>query len=215
MDPVEKLPPEITSEIFASLDASTLLTASLASKTWRERILDSRLWKQLYTDQGWVTDVEEVKTFEDAHTTHATVMRDEFRKARTHLRSTDASADQPLHKRRATSNWLGQRARNDSGDIAQWREQHGVIEADGESFDSGPNGVDQDMPDVSSNDSLNQLSPQRRNKRLSLDSGDEMALSPIRRRRQVSIAPGLPIELSPPLKPSLATRGQLGQREIY
>ena len=202
MDPVEKLPPEITSEIFAFLDASTLLTASLASRTWRERILESRLWRQLYTDQGWGTEVEEVKTFEDAHTARTTMMRDEFRKARTHLRSTDGSADQPLHKRRATSSWLGQRARNDSGDIAQWREQHGVIEADGESFDSGPSGLDHEMPDVSSNDSHNQLSPQRRNKRLSQDSGDEMALSPIRARRQLSIAP-LPIELNPPLKPSL------------
>jgi F-box and WD-40 domain protein 1/11 len=202
MDPVEKLPPEITSEIFAFLDASTLLTASLASRTWRERILESRLWKQLYTNQGWGTDVEQVKNFEDAHCAHTTLMRDEFRKARTHLRSGEGSADQPLHKRRATSSWLGQRARNDSGDIAQWREQHGVIEADGDSFDNGSNGVDQDMPDVSNNDDHNQLSPQRRNKRLSQDSGNEMALSSVRRRRQVSIAP-LPIGLNPPLRPSL------------
>ena len=212
MDPVEKLPPEITSEIFAFLDAPTLLTASLASRTWRERILESRLWKQLYADQGWGMDVEEVKTFENAHTGHTTLMRDEFRKARTHLRSTDGSSDQPLHKRRATSSWLGQRARNDSGDIAQWREQHGVIEADGESFDSGANGADQEMPDVSSNEIHNPLSPQRRNKRLSQDSGDEMALSPVRRRRQVSIAP-LAIELNPPLRPSLLfTEGSGGER---
>ena len=48
MDPMEKLPPEITAEIFTYLDASTLLTASLASTTWRGRILDSRLWQKLF-----------------------------------------------------------------------------------------------------------------------------------------------------------------------
>jgi F-box and WD-40 domain protein 1/11 len=212
MDPVEKLPPEITSEIFAFLEASTLLTASLASRTWRERILESRLWKKLYTDQGWGMDLEEVKTFEDAHSAHTTIMRDEFRKARAHLRSTDGTPDQPLHKRRATSSWLGQRARNDSEDVAQWREQHGAIEADGDSFESGPNGVDQEMSDVSSNGAIVPLSPRRRNKRLSQDLADEMDLSPVRRRRQVSTVP-LPIELHPPLRPSLLfTEGSGSER---
>ncbi len=214
MDPVEKLPPEITSEIFAFLEASTLLTASLASRTWRERILESRLWKQMYSNQGWGTNTDEIRSFEDDHTAHTMLVRDEFRKAKTHLRGGDNSSEQPVHKKRATSNWLGQRARHDSGNIAHWREQHGAIEADTDIPDSTPaNGGDQEMPDVSVNESQSQAVSPRRNKRFSQDSGDEMELSPVTRRSAMS-APPLPIELHPPLKPSLLFTENSGSEKL-
>ena len=64
MDPVLKLPPEITSEIFSYLDPKDLLTASLASRTWRVRISDSRLWRDLYFSEGWRVDIDAIRKSE-------------------------------------------------------------------------------------------------------------------------------------------------------
>lgn len=161
MDPIDKLPPEITSQIFSYLDASTLLTASLASQTWRERILDPRLWQELYQAEGWGIDLRAVKAFEDAYRGAG---RTEFKKAKEAFRG----KGQPQVKRRATSDWLQSTPRRVSADMSEWREQHSIIEADG---DVKGGGGDEEMVDVpmSSN-----ASPQRPNKRHSQDSGDEM-----------------------------------------
>ena len=164
MDPLEKLPPEITSEIFSYLDASTLLVASLASKTWRSRILDSRLWQHLYTGQGWGIDVDELKSFENGH---VNLVRQQFKKARPQFRGFDAASGQPNPKKRATADWLDSKGRKVSTEVSQWREQHGIIEAD---TDSANDGVDQVMYDAPSGIG----SPQRPNKRHSQESGDEM-----------------------------------------
>ena len=162
MDPIEKLPPEITSQIFSYLDATTLLTASLSSVTWRERILDPRLWQDLYKAQGWGIDLDEVKAFEESHTQ---LVRSEFKQAREELRRSSVHKGQPLYKRRATSDWLQSTPRRVSADIAGWREQHGRIEAD---LDNNEEGGDEVMTDAPAQ------SPQRPNKRQSQDSGDEM-----------------------------------------
>lgn len=163
MDPLEKLPPEITSQIFSYLDATTLLTASLSSQTWRERILDPRLWQLLYKSQGWGIDAREVKAFEDEH---ANLVRAEFRKARGQLRNSIGKGKSQF-KRRATSDRLESKPRNAVADVAQWREQYGMVEADTDATDLG----DQEMQDV---DGSAQNSPSRPNKRHSQDSSDEM-----------------------------------------
>lgn len=164
MNPVELLPPEVTFEIFSHLDASTLLTACLASQTWRERILDPRLWQQLYKTEGWAVDMKEVKSFEE---TQAALVRSELRKGKGRMRLSFGKGE-PSMKRRATSDWLDSSTRKVSADVSQWREQHGVVEADTDGTDT----VDQEMQDV--NGSFSQLSPPRPNKRHSHDSGDEM-----------------------------------------
>ena len=64
MDPVAKLPPELTYEIFSYLDIPTILNATLASRSWRARILDSGLWKVLYTKEGWKADARAIRNFE-------------------------------------------------------------------------------------------------------------------------------------------------------
>src|SRR5271170_6183308 len=107
MDPVERLPPELTSEIFSYLDASTLLLASLASRTWRERILDSRLWKVLYDGQGWGFDAEEVKAFENLKTGNLKSKG----KGKANGRESTSSGGPPQHKKRATQGWLDNRNR--------------------------------------------------------------------------------------------------------
>jgi len=169
MDPIEKLPPEITSLIFSYLDASTLLTASLSSATWRDRILDPRLWQQLYKSEGWGIDLGEVRAFEAAHTN---LVRSEFKAARDELKSSVAHKGQPLFKRRAASDWPQSYPRranatataSSSAEAINWAPQHGHVEAD----EDAVNDVrDEVMVDVSVQ------SPQRPNKRQSHDDGDE------------------------------------------
>ncbi|KAK5053159.1 hypothetical protein LTR84_002133 [Exophiala bonariae] len=159
MDPIEKLPPEITSQIFSYLEASTLLTASLASQTWRARIMDTMLWQELYRGQGWGVDSSEVKAFENAH---AISSRRDIKRAR------GPRPGQPQLKKRATSDWLDSRGRKASADVSQWREQHGVVEAD---IDMQSETDDQEMQDapLSAHNS-----PQRPNKRHSHDSDNDM-----------------------------------------
>ena len=40
------------------------MEASRASRTWRARVLDSRLWKEKFKIEGWGLDVEEIERFE-------------------------------------------------------------------------------------------------------------------------------------------------------
>ena len=161
MDPMEKLPPEITAEIFTYLDASTLLTASLASTTWRGRILDSRLWQKLFAGQGWGVETRELKHFEDS----MSLVRSSFSSRQGKGRSHDTESGLPQLKKRATADWKDSRARQVSADVGSWREQHGPVEADS----------DQEMRDVSLS---SQNSPQRSNKRHSQPSDDEMDYHP-------------------------------------
>jgi len=161
MDPLDKLPPEIISQIFCYLDASTLLTASLASQTWRERILDPRLWQDLYYAEGWGIDLEAVKAFEDAY---RGIGRTGSKKGKELFRN----SGQPQVKRRATSGWLKSTPRRVSADVSDWREQHGIIEADA---DVKAECGDEEMADVPMS---SRASPQRPKKRHSQDSGDEM-----------------------------------------
>ncbi|KAM5445585.1 hypothetical protein MaudCBS49596_007405 [Microsporum audouinii] len=97
MDPVQKLPPEITAEIFSYLDPTTLLTASLASKPWRSRILDSRLWRGLYIKEGWRLNMGSIREF---HRQSSEIARQQQgRKSRN--RHSDTESGQPQLKRRA------------------------------------------------------------------------------------------------------------------
>lgn len=167
MDPLEKLPPEITSEIFTYLDAATLLTASLASHNWRDRIFDTRLWQQQFEGQGWGVESRELKTLEDC------IGREKSRNRRGKSRviSGDA-AEQPQLKKRATSDLLETNRRQPPVDIPNWGEQHGAIEVDS---DVPQDYSDQEMVDAPSSV---QASPHRRNKRHSHDSSDEMDYYP-------------------------------------
>lgn len=195
MDPLEKLPPEITAQIFSYLDANTLLIASLASHTWRARIMDSMLWQDLYKSQGWGLDGKEIRLFESAH---SSLVRHEFKKARAQL------PGQPQSKKRATSEWLESRGRKVSADVSHWREQHGAIEAD-EDMQSEDDQEMQDAPTSIHN------SPQRPNKRQSHDSGDEMDYSDNERvvDRHQAIQ-----HLDPPLRTRMTTYDSSGREKL-
>jgi F-box and WD-40 domain protein 1/11 len=122
MDPVQKLPPEITAEIFSYLDLTTLLTASLASRAWRDRIFDSRLWRELYIREGWRFDIDAVRKYEQLHS--------QSRKSRT--RHADSDATEPQLKRRVTGAEFYSRSAEAPIQQASppWNEQHDSVEAD-------------------------------------------------------------------------------------
>lgn len=108
IDPVVKLPPELTFQIFSYLDAKTLLTASLASRSWRTRILDSGLWKALYIQEGWKVDLHAIQLFEQEH---AEAMSPPTRRSRPLFAEPDIG--EPRHKKRVPPTWLQSRGANE------------------------------------------------------------------------------------------------------
>lgn len=148
IDPVTVLPPEITSEIFSYLTPSTLLEASRASHAWRERALDSRLWRLKFRSEGWGLDMEVIRQFEHEHKHR--------RKARS--RRAEAHVEQNRHKKRvradghpAIDNDASPPHNNlaPSQDLQAWNKQHGDVEADGEKpLLRQDSGNDEEMFDV-------------------------------------------------------------------
>ncbi|PIG69366.1 F-box and WD domain protein [Aspergillus arachidicola] len=104
MDPVVKLPPEITSEIFSYLEPKTLLTASLASRAWRGRLIDSGLWRGKYIDEGWRVDIDAIRSFEERQ---SKLSSPSLRKSR--LRNADTDDGEPKNKKRVPPSWLDSR----------------------------------------------------------------------------------------------------------
>ncbi|KAL3479112.1 WD40-repeat-containing domain protein [Aspergillus californicus] len=126
MDPVLKLPPEITSEIFSYLDPQTLLTASLSSRAWQNRIADSRLWKELYIAEGWRVDVDAVHAFEQDH---SGLPSPQSRKSRSRYADTDIG--EPKQKKRVPPGWRDSRTLR-SGDDGTGLKEPGSFGADTE-----------------------------------------------------------------------------------
>ncbi|PYI34435.1 WD40 repeat-like protein [Aspergillus indologenus CBS 114.80] len=170
MDPVLKLPPEITSEIFSYLDPQTLLMASLASRAWRNRISDSRLWKDLYINEGWKVDMDAVRTFEQEH---SGLSSPQLRKSRS--RHTDPDSGEPKQKKRVPPSWLNSRTTGSLG--RKTRPENGQRHAAQEADNEG----DLPMGDAST-------------ERSTLFSPEEQTTSPSRRRE--SHSGSTPLKLS-------------------
>ncbi|CAG8156644.1 unnamed protein product [Penicillium olsonii] len=105
MDPVVKLPPEITFEIFSYLEPRTLLDATLASRSWRDRILDSGLWRFLYANEGWRTNLPAIRAFEEEQ---FEPVSPQTRKSR--LRQPEPDLGEPRQKKRVPPTWLDSRS---------------------------------------------------------------------------------------------------------
>ncbi|KAL8649091.1 MAG: hypothetical protein Q9210_004607 [Variospora velana] len=147
IDPVSVLPPEITSEIFSYLTPSTLLEASCASRAWRERALDSRLWRLKFRSEGWGLDMDAIRQFEQEHKYR--------RKARS--RRAEAHFEPNRQKKRARADGhpavedLSPRhsSRSPPRDLQKWNRQHGEVEADEETLSTRQDSVDdEEMYDV-------------------------------------------------------------------
>ena len=152
IDPVRVLPPETTSQIFSYLAPPMLLQASKVSKAWRERTLDSRLWKQKYIAEGWPLDLSEVTSFERSYKPQQSFEKTLSRKA-------DHRNDNRQQKKRIRE--TGVFARSDIGsrqsgtpsfagsEIQGWNKQEGIVEAD--NVEAGPSQrvpEDHVMPDA-------------------------------------------------------------------
>ncbi|KAJ6016279.1 hypothetical protein N7540_010870 [Penicillium herquei] len=133
MDPVFKLPPELTFEIFSYLDAATLLNATLASRSWRTRILDSGLWKVLYINEGWRADLGAIRNFEQEH---SEPLSPQTRRSRP-LHS-ESDIGEPKHKKRVPPTWLTSRS----------TEGQSVIRPNGQAHPEADNEGDHHMADV-------------------------------------------------------------------
>ena len=220
-DPVQRLPAEITSEVFSYLEAPTLLTASLTCKAWRQRILDSQLWKKLYISQGWGVDNIAIGALERR------VMRSVSGRSHftAHQRDSAIDVSEPKQKRRAISSWLDDRQRSIQmspmpmdTEVSRWNEQHGQVEADvgvahGEAQTSD---VDQEMHDVSIPFKSDRQPSIRSNKRSSRDETvgtlDTSTLVPvIKQHSATSVGHS---HLDPPLKPSLTMLSPSGRPRV-
>ncbi|KAL9601934.1 MAG: hypothetical protein Q9219_002158 [cf. Caloplaca sp. 3 TL-2023] len=148
IDPVTVLPPEITSEIFSYLTPSTLLEASRASRAWRERALDSRLWRLKFRSEGWGLDMDAVRRYEQEYKSR--------RKDRS--RPAEASVEQSRQKKRARADGRHPVDGDASPGVDNmtpvqtsktWNQQQGEVEADDDKILSRQDsGKDEEMYDV-------------------------------------------------------------------
>jgi F-box and WD-40 domain protein 1/11 len=139
------LPPEITFHILSYLKPETLLRASTLSRAWRNRVLDSPLWKLLFRLEGWNSNFPHVHAFEQAARQKRAEFREKERKTRPRA-ADDMDCDKPSNKKRARERHLfGDGAASDhsihdeleplssgssAGASTSWGEQHGPVEAD-------------------------------------------------------------------------------------
>ena len=108
------LPPEVTVQIFHYLDPRTLLKAGLASRAWRERTLDSQVWKHLYGLEGWGKEMDSIRRFEKSYIYPNKSVE---RKPRSRQAEPDVTP-QHKHKRRARATGLSGGRCGDQQDIS-------------------------------------------------------------------------------------------------
>ncbi|KAK4985301.1 hypothetical protein LTR50_006052 [Elasticomyces elasticus] len=136
LDPVLRLPPEITFQIFAYLRPNDLLKASMASRSWRERALDSRLWRVMFGCEGWEPNTREVRTYEQEMDRKCHQEREEkeahFAMQQQQRPYASLPERKTSKKRTHDESLFGETKKLlvGGGDAEQWSEQHGVIEAD-------------------------------------------------------------------------------------
>ncbi|CAL5874721.1 uncharacterized protein PFLUO_LOCUS9022 [Penicillium psychrofluorescens] len=141
MDPVIKLPPELTLEVFSYLEPRVLLKACLSSRSWRSRILDSGLWRLLYINEGWRVDLGAIRRCEHAF---SEPLSPQARKSRPPYLEIDL--EEPKQKKRVPPSWLDSR----SAELHQLPDGDAEIEADDDNSDVEG---DHDMIDATDRDS--------------------------------------------------------------
>jgi F-box and WD-40 domain protein 1/11 len=145
LDPVQHLPPEITFQILSYLNPETLLRCSTLSLAWRNRVLDSPLWKLLFRLEGWNSNFPQVRAFEELEKQNRVSNKQKERKTRPRA-AEDMDYEKPSSKKRVRERQLfgdGQSSDHSihdkleplsiGGSVAggsSWSEQHGLVEAD-------------------------------------------------------------------------------------
>lgn len=203
LDPVIHLPPEITFQILSYLSPETLLRASTLSRAWRNRVLDSPLWKLLFRLEGWNSNFPQVRAFEEGERQKRAEFKEKERKTRPRA-AEDMDYDKPSSKKRVRERPLfGGSAPSESGihdtlaplsiggstGTPSWGEQHGPVEAD----DSPPTKTEDKMEGIS------------------FDGASPMDLARLERRSTHQTGDISPTALGnatgPPIKPALLLPG--------
>lgn len=123
IDPVLKLPTEITEMVFHSLGPEDLLNCSRMSKTWRLRVRDAKLWKTMFFREGWITDSRQIeKGIETAN-----ARRSGSKPTRRKLQGDFEANSSRKRQQRASIDSITRES-----EARAWSEQHGPIEADEE-----------------------------------------------------------------------------------
>ncbi|KAJ5778053.1 hypothetical protein N7520_001299 [Penicillium odoratum] len=135
MDPVVKLPPELTFQIFSYLEPRTLLNLTLASRSWRNRILDSGLWRVLYINEGWRANSRAIYNFEQEH---SEPISPQIRKSRP--RHSESDLGEPKHKKRVPPSWLSSRTAADPGAVQANCTLHTQADSEGDHHMADANG---------------------------------------------------------------------------
>lgn len=125
-DPAIILPPEMTALIFLHLSPADLLKSSIASRSWRERTLDSNLWRVLFGREGWSANMAEIRQVEKSEARRRIALdRRSSPKAARRKRDIESEGSGTTKRARESSD-KARSARNIQG----WLEQHGTPEAD-------------------------------------------------------------------------------------
>lgn len=208
LDPVIHLPPEITFQILSYLSPETLLRASTLSRAWRNRVLDSPLWKLLFRLEGWNSNFPQVRAYEDGERRKRVEFKEKERKTRPRA-AEDMDCDKPSSKKRVRERQLfGSGAALETNihnnleplsidgatGRASWSEQHGTVEAD----DCVTSKAEDKMEGISFHSTSPVVSPlgsPRREKQQHSHNGDG---SPVSTSAAV---------LGPPIQPSLLLPG--------
>jgi F-box and WD-40 domain protein 1/11 len=150
IDPVLCLPPEVTFEIFSYLDPQALLIASTLSKSWRGRTLDSRLWRQLFSGEGWAANSKYVRAVEEERRT--LLWRSAERKSRIRSSEDVEDAERKSPKKRVRERQLfGEGSAPlmhtpGTHSPLQWAAQHGPVETDEDAnMEDAPVKIEADM----------------------------------------------------------------------
>lgn len=132
IDPISTLPQELVESIYEYLDPVSLHNASLVSRAWKIRAYEPRLWRRLYTLEGWTYNRDHVKSFEERARIRTGFQSRGSRRTRTDSMSFDSERHD---KKRFRNQRLDQ---NESTLSDAWADQVGVVEADDDLIDEPP-----------------------------------------------------------------------------
>lgn len=150
INPVVRLPFELTEIILQNMSPLDVIRCSMTSKDWRSRALDSRLWKLFYLREGWRVDVDAVRRV---------AKPDKFDSTKAQRRKHESSVDVRESRKRQRELRQQEELTSSADDRRSWNAQHDAVEAD---EDQSMEGVESNVGErstVADVEGLDHLSP--------------------------------------------------------
>lgn len=127
IDPAHRFPTELMQQIYSHLSPRDVTRCARTSHAWRAATLANTRWRDLFHDEGWLTDE---KTLRHLISTEEARRKDQNRLI---FRKQSSSQDGSVSKRRRSADC---RSNAIVADTSEWNEQHTQIEADVDGRDS-------------------------------------------------------------------------------